>query len=250
MQPRGSSRAITIVDVLSFELVPQIPSPLAEASSAALEWPRLREYIAGRTFSPLGRAWVIALEPSADLTWIDAQHQRTEEMRAFYNAGGSFDFHGLFNPTGLLEKARIEGSALEALEIVSLITVVERIAAWRGLLMPQAGTQARDWPGVAALSVPIRDADLMPLLRQLRGKIEPDGSLSDDASPELRRIRRAMERQHQAVDESLRKSLRALSSEGSTQEELITVRGERFVIPVKSEFRRKVPGVIHGSSSS
>src|SRR6185503_11777227 len=65
-----------------------------------------------------------------------------------------------------------------------------------------------------------------------------------------RRIRRAMERQHRAIEESLRKSLRALSSEGSTQEDLITVRGERFVIPVKTEFRRRVPGVIHGSSSS
>jgi len=59
-----------------------------------------------------------------------------------------------------------------------------------------------------------------------------------------------MERQHRAIEESLRKSLRALASEGSTQEELITVRGERFVIPVKAEFRRRVPGVIHGSSSS
>jgi DNA mismatch repair protein MutS2 len=73
---------------------------------------------------------------------------------------------------------------------------------------------------------------------------------SDDASHELRRIRRAMERQHRAIEESLRKSLRALAAEGSTQEELITVRGERFVIPVKAEFRRRVPGVIHGSSSS
>ena len=128
--------AITIIDVLSFELVPQIPSPLAEASSAALEWPRLREYIAGRTFSPLGRAWVMALEPSADLAWIDTQHQRTQEMQAFYSSGGSFDFHGLFDPTTFLEKARIEGAALEALEILSLITVVERVAAWLGLLMP------------------------------------------------------------------------------------------------------------------
>jgi DNA mismatch repair protein MutS2 len=236
--------------VISFELVPQIQFPLAEASSAALEWPRLREYIAGRTFSPLGRAWVLALEPSSDLAWIDAQHQRTEEMRAFYASGGSFDFHGLFDPTTLLEKARIEGSALEALEILSLIAVVERVAAWRGLLMPQGGTQARDWPGIAALSVPIRDADLHPLLRQLRGKIEPDGSLSDDASPELRRIRRAMEQQHRAIEESLRKALNRLAIEGSTRDELITVRGDRFVIPVRAEFKRKVPGVVHGSSSS
>ena len=125
--------------MISHELVPQIPSPLAESSAAALEWPRLRDYLAGRTFSPLGRAWVLALEPSADLGWIDTQHQRTQEIRDFYASGGSFDFHGLLNPTELLDKARIEGSALEPLEILAVLTVVERIAAWRNLLMPQGG---------------------------------------------------------------------------------------------------------------
>jgi DNA mismatch repair protein MutS2 len=84
----------------------------------------------------------------------------------------------------------------------------------------------------------------------LRGKIEPDGSLADDASLELRRIRRAMERQHRAIEESLRRALRSLASEGNTQDELITIRGDRFVIPVKAEFRRRVPGVLHGASSS
>ena len=242
-------RTITIIDVISHELVPQIPSPLAESSAAALEWPRLRDYLAGRTFSPLGRAWVLALEPSADLGWIDTQHQRTQEIRDFYASGGSFDFHGLFNPTELLDKARIEGSALEPLEILAVLTVVERIAAWRNLLMPQGG-QPRNWPGIIALSLPVRDSDLMPLLRQLRGKIEPDGSLDDDASPELRRIRRAMEHQHRAIEESLRKALNRMAVEGSTRDELITVRGDRFVIPIRAEFKRKIPGVVHGSSSS
>jgi DNA mismatch repair protein MutS2 len=231
-------------------LLPQIPSPLAESSSAALEWPRLREHIAAKCNSPLGRAWALALEPCAHLPWIDQQQQRTAEIRAFLTSGGSFDFHGLFNPTELLDKARIEGAALESLEIVELLTVVERVAAWRNLLTPQAGAALRTWPAITALSASFLVHDLAPLLRTLRGKIEPDGSLSDDASPELRRIRRAMERQHRAIEESLRKSLRALAADGSTQDELITVRGERFVIPVKSEFRRRVPGVIHGSSSS
>jgi DNA mismatch repair protein MutS2 len=236
--------------VPSLELAAKIPSPLAEASSTALEWPRLRDYLASRTFSPLGRAWVEALEPSSDLDWINAQHQRTEEMRALYASGGGFDFHGMFDPITLLEKARIEGSALEPLEILSVVTVVERIVAWRGMIVPQGGAQPRNWPGIAGLSVPIRDSDLTPLLHQLRGKIEPDGSLSDDASPELRRIRRAMEHQHRAIEESLRRSLNRLAAEGSTQDAVITIRGDRFVIPVRAEFKRKVPGVVHGSSSS
>jgi DNA mismatch repair protein MutS2 len=243
---RKNALPATIADV---PLLPNIPLPLAEASSCALEWPRLREHIAGRTASPLGRAWVQALEPCADRVWIEAQQQRTGEVRDLLTGGGSFDFHGMFDPTELLEQARIEGTALETLQINALLTVVERVAAWRALLISPTG-RARVWPGIVGLSAMLVEHDFAPLLHALRGKIEPDGSLSDDASHELRRIRRAMERQHRAIEESLRKSLRALVSEGSTQDELITVRGERFVIPVKAEFRRRVPGVIHGSSSS
>ncbi|HTH53511.1 MAG TPA: Smr/MutS family protein [Edaphobacter sp.] len=234
--------------------IPKIPSPLAESSASALEWPRLREYIASRTFSPLGRTWTQALEPSADLAWINQQQQRTEEMRGLFGAGVSFDFHGLFEPTDLLEKARIEGSALEPLEILSLLTIVERVAAWTALLFPSAAVAQSQMqaaaPAIVQLSVSLREQNLEPLLRQLRGKIEPDGSLSDDASPELARIRRAIDRQHRAIEESLRRSLRRLSDDGSARDELITIRGDRFVIPVRSEFKRKVPGVVHGSSSS
>ena len=228
--------------------MPTIPLPLAEASASALEWPRLREHIAGKSQSPLGRAWVQTLEPCADAAWIDAQQQRTAEIRDLLTGGMTFDFHGLFDPTELLDQARIEGTALEGTEINALLAVIERLAAWRGQLLV-AGSRL-SVGAIAELSRVIRDWDAAPLLSALRGKIEPDGSLSDDASSELRRIRRAMERQHRAIEESLRKSLRALASEGSTQDELITVRGERFVIPVKAEFRRRVPGVVHGTSSS
>jgi len=231
-------------------LLPAVPSPLRESSAAALDWPRLRDHIAGRTVSPLGRTWVLALEPSADLSWIDQQQQRTAELRTMLTRGGSFEFHGLFDPTVLLDKARIDGAALESTEVRDLLAVVERVAAWRNLINPPPNSTRYEWPGIVALSSLLLDHDLAPLLRQLRGKIEPDGSLNDDASPELRRIRRAMERQHRAIEESLRKSLRGLSEGGSTQDDLITIRGDRFVIPVKAEFKRKVPGVIHGSSSS
>ena len=234
-------------------MLPTIPSPLTESSAITLEWPRLREHIATRTTSPLGRAWITALEPAADLSWIETQHQRTSELRAMLSAGGSFDFNGLFDPTTLLDKSRIDGSALESIEILSLLNVAERVAAWRNLFASAEATRNNGLASaasIATLTAPLLDHDLAPLLRALRGKIEPDGSLSDDASPELRRIRRAMERQHRAIEESLRKSLRSLADAGETRDELITIRGDRFVIPVKAEFRRRVPGVIHGASSS
>ncbi len=232
------------------DLLPRIPAPLAEASAAALEWPRLREIIAARTFSPLGRAWILALEPTSDLAWIQAQQTRTAEMRNFLAAGGSFDFRGIFDANADLAEARIDGTALEALTILNLLTLAERIAAWRHLTDPTTTATRYVWPSIVQLSEPLRPYDLAPLLRTLRGKIEPDGSLSDEASPELRRIRRATERQHRAIEASLRRAARTLREEGASQEDLITIRGDRFVIPVKAEFKRRVPGVVHATSST
>ncbi|HEY0264217.1 MAG TPA: endonuclease MutS2 [Granulicella sp.] len=232
-------------------LEPAVPAPLTETAATSLEWPRLREHLAGRTVSPLGRAWVLALEPSADLAWINEQHRRTAELRAFLESGGSFTFHGLFDPTALLHQARIEGAALEALDILALATLAERVAAWRNLLEPtDPSAQRFEGEALRGLSASLLDHDLAPLLRLLRGKIEPDGTLADDASPELARIRRALERQHRAIEESLRRASNRLKEEGSSQDNLITLRNDRFVIPVKAEFKRRVPGVIHGSSSS
>ncbi len=232
--------------------MPAVPSPLRESSAAALEWQRLRDHIADRTFSPLGRAWVLALEPSSDLAWIDQQQQRTAELRAMLTRGGTFEFRGLFDPTLLLDKARIDGAALESTEIRDLLTVVERVAAWRNIIDPPSnGTLRYEWPSIAELSSPLLHHDLAPLLRLLRAeKSNSMAVFNDDASPELRCICCAMERQHRVNSESLRKSLRGLSEGGTTQDDLITIRGDRFVIPVKAEFKRKVPGVIHGSSSS
>ncbi len=232
------------------QLLPEIPNVLTERGGTALQWETLRDRLAAATHSALGRSWLTALEPSCNAGWIDAQQGRNAEMQRMLVSGGSFDLHGIFDVTELLDKARIEGSALEALELRSLIVHAERIDAWRtALLAPPDGDRSA-WPQTQALSAPLLDHDLSELLRQLSGKIEPDGTLSDDASPELRRIRRALEQQHRAIEASLRRALARLSDDGSTQDAVITVRGERFVIPVKAEYKRKVGGVVHGSSST
>ena len=94
------------------------------------------------------------------------------------------------------------------MQINAVLGVVERLAAWRERCCCFAGgswTRRRGgW--IAGLSAALVEHDFAPLLHALRGKIEPDGTLSDEASHELRRIRRAMERQHRAIEESLRKS--------------------------------------------
>ena len=105
-----------------------------------------------------------------------------------------------------------------------------------------------EWREVHSLSAQI--ADFSEFLRHFRNKIQPDGTLEDKASPELARIRREIEKQRRSIQESLRGYLRRLAEGDMVQDELITIRGERFVIPIKVEQKRRVQGVVHGASSS
>jgi DNA mismatch repair protein MutS2 len=225
-------------------------TPLRETSAAALEWTRLRDHLAGRTQSTLGRAHVLALEPSRDIQGIERAQNLTAELRIYLAGGGTLGFQGLFDADGLLDKARIPNAALEPLELRRIAELAELIADWRNIVTEPPDYIAGKWPAITALSHPVLVANYYKLLQAISGKIEADGTLADSASPELARIRKAMDRQHKAIEESLRRQLRAVSDAGGTQEDLITIRGERFVIPVKAEFRRRVPGVVHGSSSS
>ncbi len=247
--PTGSLRALPAGAYdRQMDLLPAIPAPLNEFSARALQWHPLLEHLARRAHSPLGQAYVLGLVPSAEAEWIAAKQARTDEMRRLPEPG--FDFRGTFDLRETLDKARIEGSALEALELRAVIVHAERVEAWRQLVIAPPDAVRGKWPGIDELTAPLLPHDLGNLLRALSGKIEPDGSLSDDASPELARIRRAMAQQHRAIEASLRRALAKLSEDGSVQDSLITVRGERFVIPVKAELKRKLGGVIHGSSSS
>jgi len=188
------------------------------------------------------------LTPSCDRHWIERQQQLAEELRGYLRSGSRFDFHGLLDPTETINKSRIQGAALEITEIRDLLLVADRAAEWREIALHPSANLADKWGAVRELSEGIADFTL--LLRHFRNKILPDGTLDDRASPELARIRRDIEKQKRAIQESLRAYLRRLSEGGTVQDELVTIRGERFVIPVKVEQRRRVQGVAHGASSS
>ena len=213
-----------------------------------LEFEGLRDLLQGYVQSDLGRARVADLRPSTDLAWIQNQQQLASEVREFRRAGGNFNFAGLASISELLDKSRISGAALESLEILSVVTVVDRAAEWREIASNPPQGMKQDWTAVRNLSSGI--GDFTDFLRSFRNKILPDGTLDDRASPKLASIRREIEKQRRGIQESLRGYLRRLSEGGTAQEEVITIRGERFVIPVKSEQKRRVQGVVHGASSS
>src|SRR5580698_6452880 len=224
------------------------PRPVSQTSARVLEFDSLRDLLRGYASSPLGQGLIARLAPSTDWEWIANQQQLTSEIREFRRVGGRFDFSGLLDVTKLVEKSRIAGAALETTDIRGVVLMMDRAAEWREIALNPPAAMKFEWKAVSQLSAGI--ADFTDTLRAFRNKILPAGTLDDKASPELSRIRREIEKQRRSIQESLRGYLRRLSEGGAVQDELVTIRGERFVIPVKVEQKRRVQGVVHGASSS
>ena len=230
-------------------LLDPVPSPVVHADLQALEWQPLVELVAGFATSSVGRAAILGLKPSTGEAWIAREHRLTGEVRLLVEEQVSIPLGGLFDPTKLAAKAQIPEAALEAEELQAIARLANDVAAWQAILRDPPARLAGKLIGLGILSGELT-MNLKPLAESIERKILPDGSLADDASPELNRIRRDQERQQRLIEDSLRAALRKLSSEGSTQEDLITIRGDRFVIPVRAELKRRVSGVVHGASSS
>src|ERR1700678_2255027 len=225
-----------------------VPQPVTHTSSGLLEFQNLRDLLAGYASSPLGRNRIAELVWSLDRAWIETQQQLTTEIRDYLRVGGRFEFAGLPEIKTLIEKSRITGAALETTEIRDVVLIADRASEWREIIGQPPAAMRSDWSAVKALAGAIQD--FTSFLRHFHNKILPDGTLDDKASPELSRIRREIEKQRRQIQESLRGYLRKLAEGGTVQDELITIRGERFVIPVKVEQKRRVNGVVHGASSS
>jgi DNA mismatch repair protein MutS2 len=226
-----------------------IPSLVVDVDFAALEWEALLALCSSFAASSVGRQAILDLKPSTDVEWIASQHQLTGELRLLLEEQTSIPVGGLFDPTQHVARAQISGAALEAVELQAIARLANDVASWQTLLQSPPVPLVGKLPGLAQLSSALTGS-LRPLAMSIERTIQPDGSLADNASPELGRIRREQERQKKLIEESLRATLRKLASEGTTQEDLITIRGERFVIPVRSELKKRVSGVIHGVSSS
>jgi DNA mismatch repair protein MutS2 len=103
------------------------------------------------------------------------------------------------------------------------------------------------FPQLSAIGATI--PDLRRMLASIRGKILPTGEVDDSASPALRRIRREINDRRSRIYRNL-ESLMHERVPTAIQEDIVTIRNGRFVIPVRTDFRGQVPGVMHGLSSS
>jgi len=195
-----------------------------------------------------------AMAPSADRAAVEAALAETGEAMDYSRSasgsqaggrGGAIRLNlNVPDVTQSVQKLRIEGALLDPVEIFNLIAVLECAADARSNIHAVADR----FPLLAAKAA--RIGDFRDLLRSVEGRIDATGHVLDTASPHLNRVRREIEKQKKSIHDSLEKFLRANRDEGVLQEEYVTIRNERFVVPVIAGQRKKLPGVLHGASSS
>jgi DNA mismatch repair protein MutS2 len=213
---------------------------MKHSSSELLEFEQLKQLVGRFIAGPLGRLELEKVEPGSDRAQMEEALAETAEAMDLLRGDSKPPLTGLADCTMAVQKLRIEGAVLEGREIADLTMLLDRVTQIRSLLQGAPRLAAR----VSGLT------DFRPLLKDLTGKIQPDGQVADHASVALNRIRRDKEKQQRLIQESLEKFLKAHRDEGVLQEEYVTVRNDRFVVPVVAGQRRKVDGVIHGASGS
>ncbi|MGB8523582.1 MAG: hypothetical protein WCD43_11495, partial [Candidatus Acidiferrales bacterium] len=207
-----------------------------------LEFDRLKDIVSRYSTCAPGRRATLGLQTHQDVAALDAEFALVREGVAYFRAGSEFGFGSLADPEGWLARLVIPGSILVPAELLDVASLMDTAHAVRQAFKGEAAKYPRLTEAAASL------VDFRHLSTAIRRAILPNGEISDDASPQLKRIRESMATARVKIHKSLEGILRARGEPAG--EDYVTLRNERFVIPVRAADRRAVPGVVHGASAT
>jgi DNA mismatch repair protein MutS2 len=210
-----------------------------------LDFESLIELLARHVQTPLGRKRATTLLPSSDRAHIDRELDRTTECVNYFSTGGAFGLGEIEDPEESLAQLQVEGTSLDPHQLLGLQRLIGAGMDVR-IQFSDAETKSR-YPNLSSITE--RIPDLRKTLAAMRGKILPTGEIDDSASPALRKIRREINERRARIYRSL-ESLMHDRAPSAIQEDIVTIRNGRFVIPVRTDSRGQIPGVMHGLSSS
>jgi DNA mismatch repair protein MutS2 len=207
-----------------------------------LQFDELKDLLAGRTTCAAGRRAVEALEPTQDRAALEGEFALVREAIDWRRTGNELGFGSLADPEQWLARLGVLGAVLEPNELLEALTLMDAAVAVRQGFKGQA----YDFPLLTARAEAL--ADFRALSEAIRRTVLPGGEIADDASPQLKRIRAGMIQARAQVQRSLESTLRARGE--SASDAYVTLRNDRYVIPVRASDRRSVPGVVHGASAT
>jgi len=214
-----------------------------DQSFSTLEYPQLRELIRREAQTEGGKLRVGSLEPIASFAEVQQQLAALDQCINLRNRGVSWSFSELTDPSESIARLRVEGAALDPGNILQLARLCEQALSARASILAERDATPVLWQLVERIP-----KELNTLVARVSSKILPSGELDDRASPELGRIRHDIATLRSRITRALEGLMRR--SEEAIQDELVTIRNDRFVIPVKADHRGRVKGVAHGYSSS
>ena len=211
----------------------------------ALEYDKIRALLKKYTASQLGTARVDTLTPSADIDKVRYQLTLCSETKFFHQIYGGIPLNGLKDIRKSLTHAAKVGAILDAVELLDVRKVAQIPTDIHRLFEKR---DREEFPNLFAI------VDALPvfpeLVEAIRYCIDAEGVLLDRASPELRTIRRKMSRLRENIHQKLEATLRSPEHQKAIQEQIITSRNNRYVIPIKQEARSSFRGVVQGQSTS
>ncbi len=208
-----------------------------------LEYHELRALISRGAQTPMGRSRVDTLAALEDVSELLRALAALAECVNLRRRGAQWTFSELTDPADKLALLRVEGATLETSAILDLKRLSEQAMSARASILAERDASPALWSLVESLPV-----DLSRLSARIANKILPTGEIDDRASPELARIRHEIGVLRSRITRTLEGVMRKAGE--AIQDDLVTIRNDRFVIPVKSDHRARVNGVAHGYSSS
>jgi DNA mismatch repair protein MutS2 len=214
-----------------------------EQAFGVLEYEDLRALVRRGAQTPMGRQRAAAIAPLDDVAVVRRALAAVSECVELKRRGAGWSFSELADPSDALARLRIEGAVLEPLALLALARLCDQVGEARARIQAERADAPVLWALVADLP-----RELYALAARTTAKILPSGELDDRASPELARIRHDINRLRSSITRALENLMHR--TEDAIQDNLVTVRNERFVIPVRADHRGRVAGVAHGFSSS
>ena len=216
-----------------------------EKALRILEYNKIIEKLTDCATSPMGKEMCKNLLPSTDLGEICLGQMETSDALSRIYAKGSLSFSGLRSIRDSLLRLKV-GSSLSAAELMHIASLLE--TALRAKSYGRRETDDMSTDSLDGLFNAIEP--LSPVCREIRRCILSEEEIADDASPGLKHVRRSIKLTNERIHSQLNTMVNSSSVSSMLQDNLITMRGGRYCLPVKAEYRSQIQGMIHDQSSS
>ncbi|BCB05068.1 endonuclease MutS2 [Bacillus sp. KH172YL63] len=211
-----------------------------------LEFDKIKELLKEYAASALGHARVSALIPSVEYEEITALHEETDEAMTILRLKGHAPLGGIFDIRPHVKRAQI-GSMLSPSEFIQVASTI-RASRKMTLFVDELLEEEVEIP---LLQEKIGTVIPLPQLEQdIRKVVDENGEILDTASETLRSIRTQLRANEGRIREKLERMIRGSNAQKMLSDAIITIRNDRYVIPVKQEYRGQYGGIIHDQSSS